>query len=179
MFSFDSRPVCRNCIVSPTGSPPTIQHQQELPPSPPPPAPPTPPDPRFHPSSPQPSGSSQSTSPHPDLYTRRYHPPPFPSSSQASLHSASQASSCYQSPQSPPSAMSLSPHPMPVAGTGKFRGLLEHAERLLVKSQDSHRHSQSDDDSGCALEEYTWVPPGLRPEQVTLPFIFTIAISTF
>lgn len=27
---------------------------------------------------------------------------------------------------------------------------------------------QSDDDSGCALEElnYTWVPPGLRPEQV-------------
>lgn len=28
------------------------------------------------------------------------------------------------------------------------------------------RHSQSDDDSGCALEEYTWVPPGLRPDQV-------------
>ncbi len=25
---------------------------------------------------------------------------------------------------------------------------------------------QSDDDSGCALEEYTWVPPGLKPEQV-------------
>lgn len=34
------------------------------------------------------------------------------------------------------------------------------------------RHSQSDDDSGCALEEYTWVPPGLKPDQVrrdTLP----------
>lgn len=29
------------------------------------------------------------------------------------------------------------------------------------------RHSQSDDDSGCALEEYTWVPPGLRPDQVS------------
>ncbi|XP_076386352.1 uncharacterized protein LOC100878796 isoform X4 [Megachile rotundata] len=28
------------------------------------------------------------------------------------------------------------------------------------------RHSQSDDDSGCALEEYTWVPPGLRPDQL-------------
>lgn len=28
------------------------------------------------------------------------------------------------------------------------------------------RHS--DDDSGCALEEYTWVPPGLRPDQVSL-----------
>ena len=33
---------------------------------------------------------------------------------------------------------------------------------------DHQRHSQSDDDSGCALEEYTWVPPGLRPEQVML-----------
>lgn len=28
------------------------------------------------------------------------------------------------------------------------------------------RSSTSDDDSGCALEEYSWVPPGLRPEQV-------------
>lgn len=35
---------------------------------------------------------------------------------------------------------------------------------------DVQRHSQSDDDSGCALEEYTWVPPGLRPEQVHLYF---------
>ena len=30
------------------------------------------------------------------------------------------------------------------------------------------RNSTSDDDSGCALEEYTWVPPGLKPEQVRL-----------
>lgn len=30
------------------------------------------------------------------------------------------------------------------------------------------RSSTSDDDSGCALEEYAWVPPGLRPEQVFL-----------
>jgi len=29
------------------------------------------------------------------------------------------------------------------------------------------RHSHSDDDSGCALEEYTWVPAGLRPDQVS------------
>uniref|UniRef100_A0A336K8B4 Protein prickle n=1 Tax=Culicoides sonorensis TaxID=179676 RepID=A0A336K8B4_CULSO len=35
---------------------------------------------------------------------------------------------------------------------------------------DIQRHSQSDDDSGCALEEYTWVPPGLRPDQVHLYF---------
>ena len=30
----------------------------------------------------------------------------------------------------------------------------------------SRRHSTSDDDSGCALDEYTWVPPSLAPEQV-------------
>ncbi|XP_061770269.1 prickle-like protein 1b isoform X1 [Nerophis ophidion] len=32
------------------------------------------------------------------------------------------------------------------------------------------RSSTSDDDSGCALEEYAWVPPGLRPEQVQMYF---------
>ncbi|XP_056604359.1 prickle-like protein 1b isoform X2 [Triplophysa dalaica] len=32
------------------------------------------------------------------------------------------------------------------------------------------RSSTSDDDSGCALEEYTWVPPGLRPDQVQIYF---------
>lgn len=32
------------------------------------------------------------------------------------------------------------------------------------------RSSTSDDDSGCALEEYAWVPPGLRPEQIQLYF---------
>lgn len=39
---------------------------------------------------------------------------------------------------------------------------------------DNQRQSQSDDDSGCALEEYTWVPHGLRPEQVN-----TICIKVF
>ena len=29
-------------------------------------------------------------------------------------------------------------------------------------------NQHSDDDSGCALEEYTWVPPGLKPDQVRL-----------
>lgn len=37
----------------------------------------------------------------------------------------------------------------------------------LVQHHLHQRHSQSDDDSGCALEEYTWVPPGLRPDQVS------------
>ena len=34
------------------------------------------------------------------------------------------------------------------------------------------RHSHSDDDSGCALEEYTWVPPGLKPDQVGINLQF-------
>ncbi|KAJ9592805.1 hypothetical protein L9F63_015527, partial [Diploptera punctata] len=57
------------------------------------------------------------------------------------------------------------------AGAGGPLGLLDPADKLLGKgvqygqSTDPHRHSQSDDDSGCALEEYTWVPPGLRPDQ--------------
>ena len=36
-----------------------------------------------------------------------------------------------------------------------------------VSADINQRHSQSDDDSGCALEEYTWVPPGLKPDQVS------------
>jgi hypothetical protein len=35
-----------------------------------------------------------------------------------------------------------------------------------------HQHhcrlSNSDDDSGCALEEYAWCPSGLKAEQVSL-----------
>jgi hypothetical protein len=42
---------------------------------------------------------------------------------------------------------------------------------------DIQRQSQSDDDSGCALEEYTWVPPGLRPDQVK--FIIFALTSIF
>ncbi|KAK6642724.1 hypothetical protein RUM43_004226 [Polyplax serrata] len=38
----------------------------------------------------------------------------------------------------------------------------------LSQGADPQRHSQSDDDSGCALEEYTWVPPGLRPDQLLI-----------
>lgn len=32
--------------------------------------------------------------------------------------------------------------------------------------QQHSRSSTSDDDSGCALEEYAWCPPGLKAEQV-------------
>ncbi|RVE52914.1 hypothetical protein evm_002391 [Chilo suppressalis] len=173
-----SRPVCRNCVVSPTGSSPPPLHENAS--SPPPPAPSSPiTSPRLLPPlpSPQPSHSSsasQSNSPHPYSYPnfRRSQPVQSQNYSEYNLlhsHSVSQLNQpgqSYQSPQSPQSAMSLSPHPIP---QGKFRGLLEHAERLM-KPGDPHRHSQSDDDSGCALEEYTWVPPGLRPEQVHLYF---------
>ncbi|KAI8420539.1 hypothetical protein MSG28_009004 [Choristoneura fumiferana] len=149
------RPVCRNCVISPTGSPPPLHETT--------PPPPAPSSPSPHPlPSPQPSHSStsQSNSPHPYSYPN-FRRPQYPE-----FHSHSMSQLNYQSPQSPQSAMSLSPHPVP---QGKFRGLLEHAERLM-KPGDPHRHSQSDDDSGCALEEYTWVPPGLRPEQVHLYF---------
>lgn len=41
-------------------------------------------------------------------------------------------------------------------------------ERIMCRLiSDFQRHSISDDDSGCASEEYAWVPPGLKPEQVT------------
>ncbi|KAL4622590.1 hypothetical protein GN956_G20124 [Arapaima gigas] len=40
-------------------------------------------------------------------------------------------------------------------------------EKIMTKLlTDFQRQSVSDDDSGCASEEYTWVPPGLQPEQV-------------
>ncbi|XP_006005476.3 prickle-like protein 1 [Latimeria chalumnae] len=40
-------------------------------------------------------------------------------------------------------------------------------EKMMYKLvSDFQRHSISDDDSGCASEEYAWVPPGLKPEQV-------------
>lgn len=42
-------------------------------------------------------------------------------------------------------------------------------EKTVTKLMfDFQRNSTSDDDSGCALEEYAWVPPGLKPEQVMM-----------
>lgn len=35
-----------------------------------------------------------------------------------------------------------------------------------VNSLIARQTTSDDDDSGCALEEYTWVPPGLKPDQV-------------
>uniref|UniRef100_A0A1I8N1U5 LIM domain protein n=2 Tax=Musca domestica TaxID=7370 RepID=A0A1I8N1U5_MUSDO len=61
---------------------------------------------------------------------------------------------------SSPSPPSLLHHP-----SGGF-----HAPFMVGQHLDIQRQSHSDDDSGCALEEYTWVPPGLRPDQVRLYF---------
>lgn len=46
---------------------------------------------------------------------------------------------------------------------------------------DVHRASSlaSDDDSGCALDEYAWVPPGLNPEQVKRLSSDTLSLQTF
>lgn len=48
---------------------------------------------------------------------------------------------------------------------------------IIGHQLDVQRQPQSDDDSGCALEEYTWVPPGLRPEQVKITHNFCININ--
>ncbi|ENN78486.1 hypothetical protein YQE_05050, partial [Dendroctonus ponderosae] len=74
----------------------------------------------------------------------------------------------------PPTQGGLPPLPSPLGN----KLLPEHSggDRFLGKGSpfgppggvDPQRHSQSDDDSGCALEEYTWVPPGLRPDQFLL-----------
>ncbi|XP_077369462.1 uncharacterized protein prickle3 isoform X2 [Festucalex cinctus] len=48
-----------------------------------------------------------------------------------------------------------------------MRSMPGQLEKMMTKLvSDFQRHSISDDDSGCASEEYAWVPPGLKPEQV-------------
>lgn len=49
-----------------------------------------------------------------------------------------------------------------------MRSVPGQLEKMMTKLvSDFQRHSISDDDSGCASEEYAWVPPGLKPEQVS------------
>lgn len=48
---------------------------------------------------------------------------------------------------------------------GSRRFCLSPSTRIRLAA-DVHRQSTSDDDSGCALEEYAWVPSGLRPDLV-------------
>ncbi|KAL3198790.1 hypothetical protein MRX96_044272 [Rhipicephalus microplus] len=60
----------------------------------------------------------------------------------------------------PPSTQQAHHHPQGSPASAPNPGTTEAVQR----------QSHSDDDSGCALEEYTWVPPGLKPEQVHLYF---------
>ncbi|KAE9421457.1 hypothetical protein Angca_002210, partial [Angiostrongylus cantonensis] len=48
-------------------------------------------------------------------------------------------------------------------------GGLSPASRLRIAA-DIHRHSTSDDDSGCVFEEYAWVPNGLKPNMIHMYF---------
>lgn len=75
----------------------------------------------------------------------------------------------------PTGSLSLSPPPRKICvhckcvreehAVHSVPGQLEKMMTRLVS--DFQRNSISDDDSGCASEEYAWVPPGLKPEQVT------------
>uniref|UniRef100_A0AAR2LU15 Prickle planar cell polarity protein 1 n=1 Tax=Pygocentrus nattereri TaxID=42514 RepID=A0AAR2LU15_PYGNA len=56
------------------------------------------------------------------------------------------------------------------AGFHRSRRQLDMEQKVSKLTFGFQRSSTSDDDSGCALEEYAWVPPGLRPEQVQLYF---------
>ncbi|VDN40466.1 unnamed protein product [Gongylonema pulchrum] len=48
-------------------------------------------------------------------------------------------------------------------------GCLSPASRIRIAA-DVHRHSTSDDDSGCVLEEYAWVPSGIKPDMIHMYF---------
>ncbi|KAI9583469.1 hypothetical protein GQX74_005217 [Glossina fuscipes] len=65
----------------------------------------------------------------------------------------------------PPTNLSLSSVTSTLRANYKTASYLHNHHQQL----DFQRNSQSDDDSGCALEEYTWVPPGLRPDQHYFP----------
>lgn len=50
------------------------------------------------------------------------------------------------------------------------RGFRDHESLNRGKIHQTGSLTISDDDSGCALEEYAWVPPGLTPKQVQTYF---------
>jgi prickle len=72
-------------------------------------------------------------------------------------------------------------HPLQSSSSLQQQHNHPHHHQLGGLATDVLRHSQSDDDSGCALEEYTWVPPGLKPDQVIkpIPSHFIIIFSSF
>ncbi|XP_054740862.1 uncharacterized protein LOC129246239 [Anastrepha obliqua] len=71
--------------------------------------------------------------------------------------------------QAPPPSLPLSSISSPLRAAN-YKTAAYHQHQHHQQQLEFQRNSQSDDDSGCALEEYTWVPPGLRPDQVRLYF---------
>lgn len=69
--------------------------------------------------------------------------------------------------QAPPPTLPLSSISSPLR-TANYKSAAYHQHQHHQQQLEFQRNSQSDDDSGCALEEYTWVPPGLRPDQVSV-----------
>ena len=96
------------------------------------------------------------TAPH--IQQRPPQPPPVTSIPQHAPHQT------HQEVGVPTAPAQLQPSGKKGLGLGGVGGLFSGVSGLMA---DPQRHSQSDDDSGCALEEYTRVPPGLKPEQVS------------
>lgn len=70
--------------------------------------------------------------------------------------------------------------PAGLQGGSHQRDLMMMMERKVGKlTSGFQRSSTSDDDSGCVLEEYAWVPPGLRPEQVSHAFLYKLYKTRF
>lgn len=70
--------------------------------------------------------------------------------------------------------------PAGLQGRSRQRDLMMMMEHKVGKLNSGfQRSSTSDDDSGCVLEEYAWVPPGLRPEQVNHAFVYKIIQTWF
>ncbi|GAB0089692.1 Protein prickle [Sergentomyia squamirostris] len=111
----------------------------------------------------------------PPPYPQQPPPPPFVASPQPSPSTAQKLLHHSLPPKTTPPPGGHVPNvaaapPFHAAAAQTFHPGF-HAGHLVGGHQlDVQRHSQSDDDSGCALEEYTWVPPGLRPDQVHLYF---------
>ena len=80
-----------------------------------------------------------------------------------------------------------SANPKSLSGTGSTLGSGgttnsadgNHAGSGTVDIPRQIPNQHSDDDSGCALEEYTWVPPGLKPDQVRFPSIYQSICEIF
>lgn len=77
--------------------------------------------------------------------------------------------------QAPPPSLPLSSISSPLR-TANYKTAAYHQHQHHQQQLEFQRNSQSDDDSGCALEEYTWVPPGLRPDQVS-DLVFTYMLE--